>query len=220
MKDLGLIPTDFPNSRLSVNAATKPPSVHADPNNAPCGCPLCKDRPSHPDNIPFEPTPENRKKLELWILQRYASSAINVSPQQPLQTMTGQTLHINFKPDAIPFAVHCPIPVPHHWKTAVKADLDHDVALSIIEPVPQGTPTIWCSRMVVAPKKDGSPRRTVDLQKLNKATLRETHHTPSSFKQVSTVPPHTTKTVLDAWNGYHSILLYPETRDATTFIVK
>ena len=74
--------------------------------------------------------------------------------------------------------------------------------------------------MVVAPKKDGSPRRTVDLQKLNKATLRETHHTPSPFNQVSTVPPHTTKTVLDAWNSYHSLPLSTEARDATTFITE
>ena len=134
--------------------------------------------------------------------------------------MTGQPLHVTFKPGATPFATHCPIPVPHHWKKAVKADLDHNIALGIIEPMPQGTPTVWCARMVIAPKKDGSPRRMVDLQPLNKVTLREMHHTPSQFNQVSTVPPHMTKRVLDTWNGYHSLPLSPETRDATTFITK
>ena len=37
--------------------------------------------------------------------------------------------------------------------------------------------TVWCSRMLVAPKKDGSPKRTVDLQKLNAAVMRETQYT-------------------------------------------
>lgn len=119
-----------------------------------------------------------------------------------------------------PSAVHTLIPVPHHWKKRVKEDLDRDVKLGIIEPVPAGTPTICCSRMVVAPKKAGSPRRTVDLQKLNAATMRETHHTPSPFNQVSIVPARTKKTVLDAWNWYHSLPLSPTARDATTFITK
>ena len=102
----------------------------------------------------------------------------------------------------------------------MKEDLDRDVRLGIIEPVPPGTPTLWCSRMVVAPKKDGTPRRTVDLQKLNAATMRETHHTPSPFNQVSIVPAQTKKTVLDAWNGYHSLPLSAKARDATTFITE
>ena len=74
--------------------------------------------------------------------------------------------------------------------------------------------------MVVVAKKDGSPRRTVDLQHLNDATYRETHHTPSPFNQASVVPPNTRKTVLDAWNGYHSLPLSPSARDATTFITE
>ena len=140
----------------------------------------------------------------------------NTCTHQPLQAMTGEALKITFKPDAEPQAVHCPIPVPHHWKEDVKAALDADVKLQIIEPVPQGVPTQWCSRMVVTAKKDGTPRRTVDLQKVNAASMRETHHTPSPFNKVNTIPPNTRKTVLDAWNGYHSLPLSPEARDATT----
>ena len=131
-------------------------------------------------------------------------------PHQPLQTMMGKPLQITFKPGATPFATHCFIPGPHHWKKAIKADIDRDIALGIIEPMPQGTPTVWCDRIVIASKKDGSPWCTVDHQQLNKATLKEMHHTPSPFNQVSTVPPHKIKTVLDAWNGYHSLSLSPE----------
>lgn len=74
--------------------------------------------------------------------------------------------------------------------------------------------------MIVVPKKDGSPRRTIDLQSLNKATLRETHHTPPPSHTVSIIPTNKKKTVLDAWNGYHSVALSAEDCEATTFITE
>ena len=134
--------------------------------------------------------------------------------------MSGPPVDIHFLPDAKPQAVHTPIPVPFHWKQQIKADLDQDVRLGVIEPVPQGTPTRWCSRMVVTAKKDGSPRRTVDLTNVNKATFRETHHTPTPFNLVADIPTGMKKTVLDAWNGYHSLPLAEAARDATTFITE
>ena len=72
--------------------------------------------------------------------------------------MTGAPVEIKFRKGATPHAVHSPIPIPHHWEKQVKDDLDRDVQLGIIEVVPQGTPTTWCSCMVVAAKKDSSPR--------------------------------------------------------------
>ena len=74
--------------------------------------------------------------------------------------------------------------------------------------------------MVVVAKKDGKPRRTIDFQELNKATLRETHHTPSPFHQASVIPPNIVKTTLDAWNGYHSLSLSESAKNATTFITE
>ena len=129
-------------------------------------------------------------------------------------------MHIHVSPDARPQAVHTPAPIPHHWKEQVKADLDRDVAMGIIEPVPVGSPTTWCSRMVVVAKKNGQPRRTVDLQALNKVCSRETHHTPSPFHLAQSVPPGTRKTVLDAWNGYHAVPLDTQSRELTTFITE
>ena len=74
--------------------------------------------------------------------------------------------------------VHIPIPVAYHWKREVKENLNRDIRLGMIESLPAGTPTTWCSRMVVAPKPHtGKPRRMVDLQVVNKVSLRETHHT-------------------------------------------
>ena len=218
LRELGVLPKGFPTAHSNFNKMTSSPLD--DPNMAPCGCPRRTPPPAKPDALPFTPVDENRDKLESWILDRYKASAFNTCEHQPLPSMSGEPMNIHFKPECNPVAYHSPIPVPHHWKNKVNADLDRDVRLGIIEPVPPGTPTVWCSRMVIVPKKDGSPRRTVDLQNLNAATYRATHHTASPFNQVSQVPPNTYKTVLDAWNGYHSLHLSPSARDATTFITE
>ena len=72
--------------------------------------------------------------------------------------------------------------------------------------------------MVVCPKKDGHPRRTVNLKALNKSAPRQTHATESPFNQAASVPKDTYKTVLDAWEGYHSIPLAKKDQHYTTFI--
>ena len=121
-------------------------------------------------------------------------------------------------PDAKPVACHSPVPVPLHWHDAVKEGLDCDVRLGIIEPVPIGEPVTWCHRMVICAEKDGTPRHTVDFQPPNAHATRETHHTPSPFHQARSVPQGKKKTVLDAWNGYHSVPICQEDTHLTTFI--
>ena len=108
---------------------------------APCGCPLRLASPALPEKIPFPATADYRQQFEDWIKKRYASSAFNTCPHQKLQKTKGEPLRITFVPDHVPYAAHKPITVPHHWKKKVKKKLDADVALGIIEPVPQGTPT-------------------------------------------------------------------------------
>ena len=52
----------------------------------------------------------------------------------------------------------------------VKADLDRDMALGVLEKVLENTKVRWQSRMDVVSKKDGTCRWTVDLRPLNEAT--------------------------------------------------
>ena len=143
-----------------------------------CGCPRRTSVPSKPDTILFPSTEINWHQLEKWIKERFKSNAFNTCLHQPLQAMAGKPLNITFVPGATPTAVHAPIPVSHHWKKRVKQDIDRDVAtvhapipvshhwkkrvkqdtdrdvaLGIIEAVPVGTPTTWCLRIVVTPKK-------------------------------------------------------------------
>ena len=71
--------------------------------------------------------------------------------------------------------------------------------------------------MVTVKKKDGSPRITVDFQQLNKNCQRETHPNAYPFNLVSSIPLHTYKTVADAYQGYHQVLLDEESSQLTVF---
>ena len=212
--DLGFIDPEFPTIKSSQVCATKTSKKP----DCDCGCPVRSLPPEVPSQIPFPPTPENVPRLEQWIFEYYAASAFNCCECQPLPKMHGPPLKIFIEDGAKPVAAHSPIPIPLHWQKEVKAGLDRDEAIGVIEKVPSGTPTTWCHRMVVVPKKDNTPRRTVNFQPLNRHSKRQTHHTMSPFHQASMVPANTKKTVLDAWNGYHSVYLDPSCRDLTTFI--
>ena len=215
MVQLGLLDKLFPQHQRAEVKVTSKVEVGM---KAKCGCLVRSEVPPLPTELPFPPTRDNLDNIEKWIKTYYASSAFNVCEHQQLQTMAGPPMKVNLKKEIEPVAVHQPIPVPHHWREQVLAGLDRDCNLGVIEPVPTGTPTTWCSRMVVTPKHDGSPRRTVDLQALNRVAYRETHHTPSPFNLVSQVPKGRWKTVLDAWNGYHAVPLDPSSSHYTTFI--
>lgn len=183
-----------------------------------CDCPRRTKPPPVPTSLPFPASKENRDRLQRFLLDRYAASTFNTCEHQPLPMMDGPPLKLMVDPNAQPVAVHSPVPVPVHWREDVKKGLDRDVRLGVIEPVPVGEPVTWCHRMVVCAKKNGKPRRTVDMQPLNAHATRETHHTQSPFHQARSVPLGTVKTVFDAWNGYHSVPLRAEDRHLTTFI--
>ena len=181
-----------------------------------CSCPL---REAPPDPPAFDP---NLKEEELrsLIIAHYASSSFNRCTRQPLPRMKGAPMPIITDPEAVPLVAHTPIQVPTHWTEQVKADLDRDVSLGIIEPVPLNTPSKWCARMVVVPKHDGSPRRTVDFRALNSASRRQTHHTQSPFILASKVPANMKKSTLDVWNAYHCVPIREEDREKLTFITQ
>lgn len=212
--DLGIISKTFPTIGCAVSASCTP---HG-PDDPKCSCPERRPPPPPPTQLPFPPTEANREKLQKYLTQLYSSSTFNLCQNQPLPLMDGPPMKLMVDPHAEPVAHHTPIPVPLHWRDQVKAGLDRDVNLGVLEPVPVGEAVTWCHRMVVCSKKNGEPRRTVDFQALNRHATRETHHTPSPFHQARSIPSNKRKTVLDAWNGYHSIPLQESDRHLTTFI--
>ena len=213
--DVGLLDKNFPNSPI-------PPIVAAATENHGIDKKVVENLPVRPQQIPYPPTIENVPKLKEWLLKAFETTAfnkINKDGKFPF-LLAGPPAHIHLKEGAIPKARHNPIPVPFHMKKAVKQAIDEDVKKGIICPVPLGTPTKWCSTMVVQPKKDGRPRRTVDYQHLNSQCMRETHHQQSPFNLAMQVPAGAYKTVLDAVDGYHSVMIDEESQPLTTFITE
>ena len=155
--------------------------------------------------LPFDPTPENIPRTRQWILDRCKSSTFNKCSHQQLPLMEVPPIKILIDPEAKPVCFNTPATVPLHWMEDVRTKLEEDVRLGVLERVPMGEKPTWCFRMVLARKPDGSPRRTVDLSPLNKYCSREPHHVQSPFQQARSIPSNTYKTVMDAWNGYHSV---------------
>ena len=73
--------------------------------------------------------------------------------------------------NATPVAVHSSSDIPIHFRDKVKAALERDVRLGVIERVDMGTPVTWCQRMMIAAKANGEPR--IDF---NRVAKRDTHH--------------------------------------------
>ena len=211
-KELGVVHRNFPQQVPVVGVVSS-----VDPPPATDCTVMPRPLPPKPEVMPFQPIEENVHRLEGWLLQHFSSSTFDTS-REPLPVMVGKPHHIHLLSDAVPIACHTPVSIPRHWEDEVKRQLEEDVSKGVIEPVPAGEATEWCSRMVVVAKKSGQPRRTVDFQKLNACCLRETHHTPAPFDMVSGVPAHSFKTTADAHWGYHQVELDQESRRLTTFI--
>ena len=210
--DLKILSDDYP----SVSRACAQTEASNSNDECPGGCLKRAPARERPAKLPAG----NREDLEAWFLREFADSAFNNCVHQPIPKLSGDPLIIHFKEDAQPVANLVPIPMPFHLKKLVNNILYQNVCLEVMEKVKPGTKTVWCSKLVPVVKHDGSLRLTVDFQPLNKATYREPHHTPSPFNLAVSIPAGTKKTVLDAWNGYHSLALAEESRDATQFITE
>ena len=188
---LGLISPMFPTvgensqqpAESDITSATTnqtSPTLDETPTT-PCNCPRRSTPPPKPTDLPFPATEDIRENLQQWLLDYYKSSTFNTCEHQTLSLMSSIPMRLIIDPNAKPVAHHNPIPIPLLWQEQVKAGLDQDVALGVIEPVPVGEPVTWCHRMVVCAKKNGKPRRTIDFQALNLHATRETHHTQAPF---------------------------------------
>ena len=170
--DMNILPKMYPMP-MSVKSLE-----HVDIDNKK----IDRTSPPPPKVLPYPPTPENIPMLKQYIIDSFNTSAFNNS-DVPFPALSAPPFKLHLKPNAIPFAQHTPIPIAHHHKPLVKAQLDRDVERGIIIPVPVNTPVRWCAPMVVVTKPDGSPRRTIDYQKLNSQCSRQTHYTHSCYEK-------------------------------------
>ena len=223
LTELYVIPRSFPragDAKAEPEDKEPTPTVAAVSDRAPCGCLLRREPPARPSKLPFPCAVSNIPKMRQWLLDTFAASTFNKCPHQSLPFIKAEPITLHVDKEAKPVAHHTPCILPIHWRDKVKAGLDDDERLGVLEKVPDGVPTTWLHRMVVVPKPSGEPRRTVDLSPLNKFCKRETHVTVPPFRQARLVPANTWKTVTDAWSGYHSALIREEDKHYTTFITE
>ena len=156
-----------------------------------CGCFVRAEAPdpiSFRDVAGFDGMP--RESLRRLIIKQYAHSGFNNCRVQPLAMMnTDKPLWLFVDPAVKPVAIHKAAIIPIHLKARVKADLDRDVRLGILEKGDINSPVKWLGRMLVTMKKDGSPCRIIDYKKLNNAKLWQTNITKSPFMCASACPP-------------------------------
>ena len=168
--DLGLIPPKFPSTpagEVSSISLPQQPEVAPTVEVRKCGCPVHSLPPPGPILLPVPTTAENRGILEQHLREAFKASTFNTCTHQLLPMMSGPPLRLNIDPTANPVTAHKAVAVPVHWEEKVKARLDRDVRLGVLEKVPIGTPDTWCHRIVIVGKANGEPRRIVDFQPLN-----------------------------------------------------
>ena len=234
MEQLKIISPEFPVISAAASLSDATPDVPSTNHSAAksmhvthklsydesCSCPKRMPPPQRPERLPFKPVAENIPEMKRWLLDRYVASTFNKCPHRPLPMMSVPPIKIHVDPDAKPSAVHTPASIPIHWRETIKQQLNADVALGVIEKVEPNSPTTWCHRAIWVRKADGSPRRVVDFQSFNRHCLRDMHHTVPPFQQARAIPPCTYRSVTDAWNGYHSVLVCKEDKHLLTFITE
>ena len=156
LEDLKIVNEDFPRPMTETSGANATEDRVSE--TVPCDCPKrTPDPPRLPTELPdgFKGTDDEVNQLKDWLLNHYASSAFNICDHQALPKMTGAPMRLYMDTEVHPTAVHKSASVPVHWRDQVKAELERDVRLGVLERVPENTPTTWLSRMVVTAKSNG-----------------------------------------------------------------
>ncbi|QQP58215.1 Uncharacterized protein FKW44_003459 [Caligus rogercresseyi] len=136
--------------------------------------------------------------------------------EKHLKVMDGPPMVIHLKPNATPFKVRGPRPIPLPLRERVKKMLDDLESRGIIQKVSK--PTEWVHPMSVVQKGD-KLRLTVDLRKLNEHVRRPEHPITSPKNAIANIPPNASIfTTFDATSGYHQVPLHRDSQDITTFI--
>lgn len=221
LDNLGCVKPDFPEPG-DAHAIGNPEGEEEDQdeNEKPCDCPDRGPVPEPPTSLPYEAVEENIEKLKEWIINHYKASAFNTCTHQRMPLVhSSPPLRLHLDKSMKPVVCHKAGNVLVHFQAEVKAGLDRDVRIGVLRKVPVNNPVkSFCSRMCIATKKTGKPRRTVDFKALNRACPRQTHAVEPPFWQANGIPAGTWKTCLDAKEGYHSIPIHKDDWKHTQFI--
>ncbi len=107
--------------------------------------------------------------------------------------------------------------IPFHVRKKVEEKLLELQEADIIEPAEGPTP--WISPIVIVPKPNNPDeiRICIDMRAVNQAIIRERHVIPTIDDIVADLNGCKVFSKIDLKQGYHQILLHPESRSLTTF---
>ena len=159
-------------------------------------------------------------KITIEVLMEEFSDIFKVDGD--LRIMKGGPMTIKMRDGPIkPTFVSTARKCPYAFENLVKAKLDEDEALGIIEKVPIEEVTEWCSPAHFVMKPNGSVRSVVDLQGLNEYVQRPIHPFPVARDIVATIPAGTKwYAVFDCKHGYWQIELDAKSKPKTTFLTE
>lgn len=163
-----------------------------------------------PDNVPL---PDNVQECKYESAKRIIEEYKDVF--QGIGKLPGE-VGLKVDPNITP-VVHPPRPIPVALREPVRRKLQELEKQDIIETIPIGTPTPWCSALHVVSKRDGTVRITIDPKDLNTALQREYYPTNTVENVAQRCGSAKFMTVLDANQGYFQIVLDEKSRDYTAF---
>ena len=103
LRGLRIVGINFPEAGTSLNQhQCNQCVVAAAAASHDCGCPERKPPPGPPTHLPFASSVANVQEMKAWLLDRYAASAFNKCPNQPLPQMDGPPVEKHLVEDAIP----------------------------------------------------------------------------------------------------------------------
>ena len=77
----------------------------------------------------------------------------------------------------------------------------------------------WLANPVVVKKKNGKLRVCIDFTDLNKACPKDSYHLPNIDRLVESTVGNEMLTFMDAFSGYNQIMIHPDDREKTAFII-
>ena len=162
---------------------------------------------------------EDYEGLRLALLRDYADRfSDGLVKREPIR---GALLKIHLKEDARPFKINVPKATPIHYKDAADRMVKELVESEVIERVPANETTEWCSRGFFVPKPNGAVRMVVDFTKLNEFSIRSPKPLPSTRDILQNLEPDAQVfSTLDLTQGYHQVMLDPESKHLTTFMLE
>ena len=107
--------------------------------------------------------------------------------------------------------------IPFHQRESLEVCVESLLQEDIFEPAVGPTPSVSSVVLIPKPKQPGGVRLCVVMREANKAILRERHLLPTLDEVIHDQNGATVFSKLDLNQGYHQLLLHPDSRRITKF---